>query len=164
MRRAVFGLLVFFLLAISGCDNLSVPVATSTPPPPTTAPILPTTPPAPTANDPATPAPSPTPPPIPTSTPVPLMVGKTGGDGIWLRSAPSSLGKKLKAWPDGTNVVVVGPDQTVGNQTWKNVRDPDGSVGWIAAEFLVPTAATGSARTPTTLPSGAARPTSTPTP
>jgi len=163
VRRTVLRLLVCCLLAIPGCDSLSVPVATATPPPPTAAPILPNTPTPPTPEDPATPAPSPTPPPIPTSTPVPLMVGKTGGDGIWLRSAPS-IGKKLKAWPDGTTLDVVGPDQTVGNQTWKNVRDPDGSVGWIAAEFLVPTAATGSARTPTTLPSGAARPTSTPTP
>ena len=34
-------------------------------------------------------------------------------------------------------MVVVGPDVTEDNVVWKNVRDPDGNVGFVPAEFLV---------------------------
>jgi hypothetical protein len=71
-----------------------------------------------------------------------LVVANTGGDGIWIRKTPGT-GDKLKAWPDGTAMVVVGPDQSVDGAAWKNVRDPDGTVGWVAAAYL--TAATGTA-------------------
>ena len=65
-----------------------------------------------------------------------LYVGHTEGIGVFVRRTPS-LADKLKAWPDGTPMVVVGADRQQGGQNWKNVRDPDGNVGWVPAEYLV---------------------------
>jgi SH3-like domain-containing protein len=66
-----------------------------------------------------------------------VVVGNTGGDGTNLRAQPRS-GDILAAWPDGTVVVVVGPDQVVDGEVWKNVRDSAGNRGWIIARYLRP--------------------------
>jgi hypothetical protein len=135
MRVMVLGLCLVCVLFFTGCDAASKPTpTTSVPPLPTTASVAPTPPPVPTLT--TAPAAAPTQAPVPTATTVPLTVAKTGGDGIWLRASPP-IGDKLKAWPDGTNMTVVGPDQSVDGKTWRNVKDPDGTVGWVAGEFLV---------------------------
>ncbi len=95
-----------------------------------------------------------TPPPeqltLPTITATTLVVGNTGGDGVWLRRSPA-MADRLRAWPDGTAMVVVGEDREAEGRVWKNVKDPAGNVGWIPAEYLVrPTAtqAAGATGTP----------------
>lgn len=67
-----------------------------------------------------------------------LCVGNTGGDGVYIRS-PVQPERKIKAWPDGTAMTMVGADQTVGARTWANVRDPAGNQGWVPAEYLLKT-------------------------
>ncbi len=102
--------------------------------------------PAPTA--PSTPGPTETPAPTPTFTPQTWVVWRTGGDGVYIRKSPSS-GDKLKVWPEDTTMIVIGPDQEAEGKTWKNVKDPDGNVGWIPVEYLaVPTATPAPTSTP----------------
>jgi hypothetical protein len=72
----------------------------------------------------------------PTPGPETLVVGKTDGDGVYIRSSIKPE-KKVKVWPDGTQMVVVGADKTVDSRAWKNVRDPAGNVGWVPAQYLV---------------------------
>ncbi len=50
--------------------------------------------------------------------------------------------EKLRVWPDGTEMVIVGGDQIVEGVTWKNVRDPVGNVGWVAKQYFAALAAT----------------------
>jgi len=95
----------------------------------------------PTATPPPQPSPTATPQPQPSPTPtipvpaVTLFVGNTGGDGVYIRRTPA-MADKIKAWPDGTPMQIVGPDIQAEGRTWKNVRDPDGNVGWVPAEYL----------------------------
>jgi hypothetical protein len=39
---------------------------------------------------------------------------------------------------EGTAVVVIGSDQQVDGMDWMQVRAPDGTPGWMAADFLGP--------------------------
>lgn len=111
-------------------------------PKPTALAIAPTAPPTPTS-----PAASPTPVPAPpsptaappTATPSAYLVANTGGDGVYLRRAPGS-DERIKAWPDRTRLTVAGADRQVGGKTWRNVKDPDGNVGWVLADYLEPVA------------------------
>jgi hypothetical protein len=86
---------------------------------------------------PAAPAPSQSAPTVPG-----LVVGKTGGDGVYLRSSIKPE-KKVKVWPDGTPMALVGEDRTVDGKLWRNVRDPAGNVGWVPAQYLVESSASG---------------------
>lgn len=81
---------------------------------------------------------SPTPAATPSPTPIPTyyVVGNTGQVGVYVR-ASTVMADKIKAWPDGTYMMQVGPDGEGNGQTWKNVQDPDGTVGWIPARFLI---------------------------
>jgi hypothetical protein len=72
--------------------------------------------------------------PIPT-TPQTWIVGHTDGLGVYIRRT-TNPDDRIKIWLDGTPMTIVGPDQVVGGTTWKNVRDPDGTVGWIPAQYL----------------------------
>ena len=64
-----------------------------------------------------------------------LVVVGTAGDGVFIRRTPVAT-DRLRAWPEGTRMVVVGPDRQSDGKTWKNVRDPAGNQGWVPAEFL----------------------------
>lgn len=66
---------------------------------------------------------------------VTCVVGNTDGEGVFIRAAPQT-GEKIEAWWDGSKLVQVGPDKVAGGQSWKNVRDPDGNTGYVAAEYL----------------------------
>ena len=82
-----------------------------------------------------------TPPPnAPTATPQGigqrLQVANTGAEGANLRRDPGQGGDRLKTVPDGSIVEVIGPDRTVDGIIWKNVRDAQGEVGWIAGSYL----------------------------
>ena len=63
------------------------------------------------------------------------VVANTGGDGLNLRRTPGPDGEVITRLPDGTRLESVGPDRTVNGVVWRNVRAPDGSEGWVAAEF-----------------------------
>lgn len=65
-----------------------------------------------------------------------LRVANTGGDGVYLRQTPAS-GEPLLLLADGTVVAIVGPSREVDRRTWQQVQAPDGTVGWVAADFLV---------------------------
>jgi SH3-like domain-containing protein len=80
---------------------------------------------------------APTPTATPAVKPLTLLVGGTGGDGVYLRRSPGD-GERIKAWPDGAKMTVIGVDRIVGGKTWKNVRDPDGNEGWVLGDYLVP--------------------------
>lgn len=76
-------------------------------------------------------------PPQPTATAPPskLVVGNTDRQGVYVRSDPG--GDKTRAWPDGTSMSIIGPDSMADGTAWKNVRAPDGNVGWVPEQYLV---------------------------
>ena len=94
----------------------------------------------------------PTPVPVVTPTyppsPAAYLVGNTGGLGAFLRRSPQT-GDKIKAWPDGTVMTVIGGEQVVDGHTWRNVKDPEGNEGWMRTDLLVPLPPT-----PTPTPTG----------
>jgi hypothetical protein len=90
-----------------------------------------------------------------------LIVRNTGGEGVSLRRAPGD-GERIAIWFDGTELIRLRGEQVAADRIWKQVRDPKGNEGWIAAEFLGPLARTDAALTPTVLPVAAARPSISP--
>lgn len=67
-----------------------------------------------------------------------VVVANTDGQGVFLRSVASSEGRILKVWPEKTVMTVIGEDKDAEGLKWRNVRDPDGNGGWVAAKFLTP--------------------------
>lgn len=97
------------------------------------------------------------------------VVVNTAGLGLALRQSPAD-GGRIRAWAEGTLLVEAGPEVVSEGRTWKNLRDPAGNVGWMAAEFLAPASVASEAR-PTLAPTGTrspgpppALPTATPLP
>jgi hypothetical protein len=101
--------------------------ATATDPPPTASP-------SPTI-EPQTPTPEPTP--VPTETPAPQTAVVSSGVGVWLRGSPSTAGQQLEWLLDGTVVTMLPEQQTADDLVWQQVRVEDGTVGWVARDFLV---------------------------
>ena len=64
-----------------------------------------------------------------------VRVANTGGAGAYIRRT-TNLADRLVAWPDNTRMEIVGEDRQEGGETWRNVRDPAGNVGWIPADYL----------------------------
>jgi hypothetical protein len=73
------------------------------------------------------------------------VVSDVGPDGLSIRRSPSSTGQRIKVWSDGTEMADLGETAENGGKSWRKVRDPDGNVGWTAAEFLSDPAARASA-------------------
>ena len=67
-----------------------------------------------------------------------LRVVNTENQGVRFRQRPSTQGQVLRSLPEGTVLEVVGPDSEADGITWRNVREPGGAVGWVAAEFVTP--------------------------
>ncbi len=82
--------------------------------------------------------PTPSPTPTPTVVPARLKVANTGGDGVFLRTEPRPNASYVRAWSDGTIMIVAGPDTETDGRTWKQVRDPTGTVGYVPAQYLAP--------------------------
>lgn len=120
-------------ISIVGCDGASgtlltpQPIETRTP----------------TAVTSLAPAPISSPASSPTGAPPPsiLRVANTGGQGVYIRPAPDAP-ERIRAWPEGSIMVVVGQERAAGGLIWTNVKDPDGNVGWVASDFLVEAAPT----------------------
>ena len=84
---------------------------------------------------------------------------------------------RIKAWPDETEMLVIGPDVVSQGRIWKRVEDPDGNVGYLPAEYALcpdptvesepsptpPSAQRSPAATATSVPSPTKVPTATPT-
>lgn len=81
-----------------------------------------------------------------------LVVANTDREGVNLRSEPGTGSTTIKAWPEGTEMQVAGPDRQVDGAIWKNIRDPDGNVGWAIGRYLVPRSAYTPAPQPTAAP------------
>lgn len=92
----------------------------------------------------ATPAPpTATPVPEPTRTPTPpparsARVVNTEGQGANMRRAPSVSAQRVKLVVEGTVVELIGGEQRGDGYTWRNIRDVDGSTGYVIAEYLQP--------------------------
>lgn len=94
----------------------------------------------------ASPAPSPPSAPatvIPTVTPRPApeaptraRVTNTNGQGALIRREPSVNAASLGLVAEGDVVTLMGPEETVQAQVWKQVDDGSGNQGWIRADFL----------------------------
>jgi hypothetical protein len=63
-----------------------------------------------------------------------VMVAHTGGEGVYLR-ATSGGDARLVAYPEGMLLTVLGPARRVEGRPWLPVRGPDGSIGWVPAEY-----------------------------
>ena len=63
-----------------------------------------------------------------------VYVGNTGGLGVFLRRTPQAA-DRLKAYPDNTRLVVIGPDVGAEGRTWRHVRTPDGVEGYVPAQY-----------------------------
>jgi hypothetical protein len=66
------------------------------------------------------------------------VVNTTDDLPISIRRDPANPDSRIRSWPGGSRMTGIGPDRQAEGRTWKNVRDPDGNVGWMAADFLVP--------------------------
>jgi hypothetical protein len=60
----------------------------------------------------------------------------TGGDGLNIRSSPSTAAQILATVPQGTALTVLGGPQAANGFTWWNVQTPGGVAGWAAGQFL----------------------------
>jgi hypothetical protein len=84
--------------------------------------------------------------PVPVSAPMPvpatvsaperLVVANTGRSGVNLRVRAGDRAQRLKILPEGTALEVAGADETADGLLWRNVRDPNGTVGWVSAQFV----------------------------
>ena len=80
-------------------------------------------------------------------------IGNPDGDQAYIYKSPNQ--EQLKAWPDSTLMVRIGPDVIVDGLIWRNVRDPDYRQGYVRAKYLVaterpPTSTIRTKRPPTT--------------
>lgn len=106
---------------------------------------------------PATPTLSPVPtllPATPTVTPaypINMVVYNTNFQGAYIGNERNPL-MRGKLWPDGTVVIIVGPNLSLNGITWERIKDPDGTVGWMQAEFLIPPHMIPPTATPTQTP------------
>jgi hypothetical protein len=69
--------------------------------------------------------------------PLTLVVAHTDGVGARLRTAPVT-GPVARLLGEGTAVVEIGSELDVDGAGWRQVRAPDGTSGWMAADLLQP--------------------------
>ena len=66
-----------------------------------------------------------------------MMVGNTGGIGVYVRRTPN-MADKQKAYPDRTKMEVLQRGVEANGQRWTKVRTPDGTEGYVPEAYLVP--------------------------
>jgi hypothetical protein len=76
-------------------------------------------------------------PPPASAQPLTLVVAHTGGVGARLRTAPAT-GPVARLLGEGTAVVEIGSKLEIDGTDWRQVRAPDGTPGWMAADLLQP--------------------------
>lgn len=122
-------------MVLSACGGLTAsaptPVATLAPT------IVPTV-----ARAAASSIPSPAPSPGPTATAVvaaatdTVWVGNTDGQGVFIRKTPA-MADRIRAYPDGTPLTIVGDDVDGDGQHWKHIKTPDGLEGYVPSTYTV---------------------------
>ena len=65
-----------------------------------------------------------------------VRVVGTDGQGVSLRSRPSTSAQRLTVAAEGARLEVVGEDTQAEGRTWRNVRGQGGASGWVAAQYL----------------------------
>ena len=70
------------------------------------------------------------------SSPTTMVVGNTGGMGVYVRRTPN-MGDKLRAWPDNTPMQILDRNISSGGREWMKVRSPDGAEGYVPEAYLV---------------------------
>ena len=130
MRRA---LLVALALFTSAC-GLGTTAAPTAAPAPTTEPTAAPTATRPAATATATAAPKPTVTAAPAPSAATLWVANTDGEGVYVRNTPV-MSDRVRPYPDGTELTVIGDDVDNDGQHWKNVRTPDGLEGYVPAMY-----------------------------
>jgi hypothetical protein len=88
------------------------------------------------------------PPPKPTNTPeseaastsgaATVWVGNTDGEGVYIRKTPV-MDDRIRAYPDGTELTIIGDDVDSDGQHWRNVRTPDGLEGYVPSMYTTDT-------------------------
>jgi Bacterial SH3 domain len=63
-----------------------------------------------------------------------VYVGNTDGEGVYVRNTPV-MADRNKAYPDGTELTIIGDDVDGDGQHWKHVRTPDGLEGYVPAMY-----------------------------
>jgi hypothetical protein len=63
-----------------------------------------------------------------------FVVANTGGEGVFLRRAPKT-GERLAALTEKTVLTEIGPEQSVAGIIWRQVRAPDGTEGYLSAQY-----------------------------
>jgi hypothetical protein len=67
-----------------------------------------------------------------------LKIANTEGQGANMRQRPSTTAPVLRTLPEGTVVEAIGGETNAEGRAWRNVRDPSGATGWVAADLLAP--------------------------
>jgi hypothetical protein len=77
---------------------------------------------------------------LPTAPPPPpaFTVANTDGQGLFLRPEPNSNNTPIKLLADGTRLDALGEEVQGADYVWVKVRDPEGSEGWVALDFVTP--------------------------
>lgn len=65
-----------------------------------------------------------------------VRVGNTDGQGVYIRRTPS-MADRVRAYPDGTELIVIGEDVFGDGQRWHHVRAPDGLEGYVPVIYTV---------------------------
>jgi hypothetical protein len=65
-----------------------------------------------------------------------VWVANTEGQGVYVRKTPN-MADRLKAYPDGTALTIIGDDVDADGQHWKHVRTPDGLEGYVPSIYTV---------------------------
>jgi hypothetical protein len=97
-----------------------------------------------------------------------VWVGNTDGQGVFVRRTPR-LSDRLKAYPDGTLLRIIGDDEDGDGTMWHHVAAPDGVEGFIPVQYTLdrppPTAMATAVPTPkpTAVPVATPRPAPAPT-
>ncbi|HNS39146.1 MAG TPA: SH3 domain-containing protein [Promineifilum sp.] len=68
-------------------------------------------------------------------------VTETGGVGVTVRNGPSTSNQPVVVASEGSIIMVTGGPTRGGEYDWWQVRLSDGAVGWVAGDFLTPSAA-----------------------
>jgi hypothetical protein len=130
------------MLLLSACLGTTQQVAT----PPPAAPAAPPTvaSPAPAKPSPiASPSPSPAAAAQPAATagqapPNGVWVGNTDGEGVYIRRTPT-MADRVRAYPDSTQLEIIGEDVFGDGQRWHHVKAPDGLEGYVPVIYTVDT-------------------------
>ena len=67
-----------------------------------------------------------------------FVVANTDGEGVRMRSEPSTSAAEVVVLPEGARITEIGPGRNAEGRDWLNVQDENGNKGWVAAEFTAP--------------------------